>query len=74
MLLKLIDQHGASIWPQYQAWWHGKSVAVVISRETFDRLSQTQDSLVDFMRRSPLYGADDLVFERDPSPIREIAF
>ncbi len=53
---------------------HGKSVAVVISRETFDRLSQTQDSLVDFMRRSPLYGADDLVFERDPSPIREIAF
>jgi len=38
---------------------HGKSVAVVISRETSERLSQTQDSLVDFMRRSPLYGADD---------------
>lgn len=31
----------------------GKSVAVVMSREAFDRLSQTQDSLVDFMRRSP---------------------
>jgi prevent-host-death family protein len=53
---------------------HGKPVAVVISRETFDRLSQTQGSLVDFMRRSPLYGADDLVFDRDPSPIREIDF
>ena len=53
---------------------HGKPVAVVISRETFDRLSQTQGSLVDFMRRSPLYGADDLVFDRDPSPIREIEF
>lgn len=53
---------------------HGKSVAVVISRETFDRLSQTQDSLVDFMRRSPLYGADDIVFERNWSLTREEAF
>jgi len=53
---------------------HGKSVAVVISRETFDRLSQAQDSLVGFMRRSPLYGADDIVFERDPSLTREVAF
>jgi prevent-host-death family protein len=53
---------------------HGKSVAVVISRETFDRLSQNQDSLVDFMRRSPLYGSDDIVFERDKSLTREAAF
>lgn len=53
---------------------HGKSVAVVISRETFDRLSQSQDSLVDFMRRSPLYGEDDITFERDQSLTREVAF
>ncbi|MDP1606535.1 MAG: type II toxin-antitoxin system Phd/YefM family antitoxin [Rhodocyclaceae bacterium] len=53
---------------------HGKSVAVVISRETFDRLSQTQGSLVDFMRRSPLCGADDIVFERDQSLTREVSF
>ena len=53
---------------------HGKSVAVVISRETFDRLSQSQDSLVDFMRRSPLYVADDITFERDQSLTREVAF
>jgi prevent-host-death family protein len=53
---------------------HGKSVAVVVSREAFDRLSQTQDSLVDFMRRSPLYGVDDLEFERDPSLPREALF
>ena len=53
---------------------HGKSVAVVISRETFDRLSQAQDSLVDFMCRSPLYGTDDIVFERDQSLTREVAF
>lgn len=53
---------------------HGKSVAVVISRETFDRLSQAQDSLVDFMRRSPLYDAEDIAFERDRSAVREVAF
>lgn len=52
---------------------HGKSVAVVISRETFDRLSQTQDSLVAFMRRAPLFGADDIAFERDHSLTREIS-
>lgn len=53
---------------------HGKSVAVVISRETFDRLSQAQGSLVDFMRRSPFYDADDIVFERDQSLTREVIF
>lgn len=53
---------------------HGKSVAVVVSRETFDRLSQTQVSLVDFMRRSPLYDADDVLFERNNSPTREVSF
>lgn len=53
---------------------HGKSVAVVVSREAFDRLSQSQDSLVDFMRRSPLYGADDIILERDQSLTREVSF
>ncbi len=52
---------------------HGKSVAVVISRETFDRLSQAQDSLVYFMQRSPLYGADDIAFDRNQSLTREVA-
>lgn len=53
---------------------HGKSVAVVVSREAFDRLSLAQGSLVDFMRRSPLYDADDIEFERDTSPTREVEF
>jgi prevent-host-death family protein len=52
---------------------HGKSVAVVVSREVFDRLSRNQESLVDFMRRSPLHGADDIEFERDRSETREVA-
>lgn len=51
---------------------HGKSVAVVISRQTFDRLSQAQGSLVDFMRRSPLHGEDEIVLERDQSLTREV--
>lgn len=53
---------------------HGKSVAVVISRETFDRLAQTQVSLVDFMRRSPLAGEDGIDFDRDQSLTRELTF
>ena len=52
---------------------HGKSVAVVLSRESFDRLSQTQQSLVDFMRSSPLYGDEDLYFAREQSLNRDIA-
>ena len=51
---------------------HGKSVAVVISRELFDRLSGNTQSLLQFMQSSPLHGLDDLVFERDQSTTREV--
>ncbi|MBS1190938.1 MAG: hypothetical protein H6R10_2730 [Rhodocyclaceae bacterium] len=53
---------------------HGRPVAVVISRETYDRLSGAGDSLVEFMRRSPLHGQDDIEFERDRSDTREVEF
>ena len=53
---------------------HGKSVAVVLSRESFDRLSKAQGSLVDFMRESPLYGTEDITLERDSSLTREVEF
>lgn len=52
---------------------HGRSVAVVLSREAFDRLAGASGSLVDFMRKSPLYGMDEIVFERETSPTREIS-
>lgn len=52
---------------------HGRSVAVVLSREAFDRLAGSGGSLVEFMRRSPLYGLDEIEFERDRSPTREVA-
>ncbi|HOM14252.1 MAG TPA: type II toxin-antitoxin system Phd/YefM family antitoxin [Rubrivivax sp.] len=51
---------------------HGRSVAVVVSKELFDRLSGNEASLVDFMRRSPLYGSEDISFERDRSLAREL--
>lgn len=51
---------------------HGRPVAVVLSREMFDRLSGGNLSLVDFMQRSPLYGMEDIQFERDRSPGRDI--
>lgn len=52
--------------------FHGKSVAVVLSRAEYDRLARTNESLVDFMRKSPLYGDDTLILDREQSPSREI--
>lgn len=52
---------------------HGRPVAVVVSREAFDRLAGANQSLVDFMRRSPLYDLDDLALDRDGSLTRECA-
>jgi prevent-host-death family protein len=50
---------------------HGKSVAVVLSRDEFNRLSQAGESLVAFMQRSPLHDLDEIQFERDTSVTRD---
>ena len=52
---------------------HGQSVAIVISRDLYDRLSGTGQSLVEFMRSSPLYENDDVTLIRDKSTTREIS-
>lgn len=52
---------------------HGQSVAVLVSRSMFDRLTGNDLSLVEFMRRSPLYGAEDVNLERDPGVTREVS-
>ena len=51
---------------------HGKSVAVVLSRVAYDRLARTGETLVEFMRRSPLYGEEDIVFDREQTANREV--
>ncbi len=51
---------------------HGKPVAVVLSREQYERLAGTGESLAVFMRRSPLYGIEELELERDRSKTREL--
>ena len=52
---------------------HGRPVAVVLSHEAFERLSEGgAPSLAEFMRRSPLHRLDELVLERDHSPTREV--
>ena len=53
---------------------HGQSVAVVVSRAMFERLSGNEHSLVEFMRRSPLYGSEDIILERNASVTREVPF
>ena len=50
---------------------HGKPVAVVLSKETFDQLTDNHVSLVDFIRNSPLYGVEEVKFERKDSLTRE---
>ena len=68
-----VVKHAADNGPQ-EITVHGRPVAVIISPEMFDRLSGNQNSLVDFMRQSPLYGRDDITFERDRSLPREVDF
>lgn len=54
----------------------GKDVAVLISAAEYDRLSKPRESLVEFFRNSPLAEAmaeDELDFERDRSPIRDLS-
>lgn len=50
----------------------GEPTVVVMSREDYDRLTQPRETLVEFMRRSPLFGAEDVEFPRDQSLNREV--
>lgn len=53
--------------------WHGRQVAVVLSKAEYERLTGAGQSLVEFMRRSPLFGADDIDLSRDTSLTRDVA-
>jgi prevent-host-death family protein len=68
-LVKLTESEG----PQ-EITLHGHSVAVVLSRKAFDRLTGNGQSLVEFMRNSPLSGLDEFNFERDKSTNTELEF
>jgi len=52
---------------------HARCVAVVLSREAFDRLTGCAGSFAEFMRRSPLYGLDELEFEHDRDCTRDVS-
>lgn len=51
---------------------HGREVAVVLSKAEYERLTGAGQSLAKFIRRSPLFGADDLDFSRDTSVTRDV--
>ncbi len=48
----------------------GEPTAVVISRDEYERLKRPKGSFVEFMRKSPLYGAD-LDLERKQTSTRK---
>jgi prevent-host-death family protein len=50
---------------------HGKEVAVLVSKDEFDRLQKSRSGLVAFFRDSPLVGVD-LDLSRDQSRPREL--
>ncbi len=52
---------------------HGQPVAVVLSAEAYQRQQHTGESLLEFLQRSPLAAADDLVLERNRSSPRDVA-
>lgn len=66
-LVKNVEQEG----PQ-EITVHGRSVAVVLSKGDYERLSGASESLPAFMRKSPLYGSDDPEFPRDRSLSRKL--
>ena len=51
---------------------HKGPTVVVLAREDYERLTAPRESFVEFMRRSPLFGADDIDLPRDASPTREV--
>ena len=57
--------------PQYIT-HHGQPVAVVVSQAMYSRLTCNERGLEDLMRFSPLFGSEDLHFERDPSLTRDV--
>lgn len=53
---------------------HGRSVAVVVSRAAFERLSGQKASLLEFMQASPFAKLpDNFEFVRDSSLTRDVA-
>lgn len=49
---------------------HGREAVVVVAANEYRKMTQPAGSLVEFMRRSPLYGAAVIEFKRDKSPTR----
>ena len=52
---------------------HGRPVAVLLSRSEFEKLAGRGQSFLEFMQNSPLYGLDELEFEREQTPTRDIS-
>ncbi len=52
---------------------HGRSVAVVLSRDAFERLAGGGQTLLEFMQASPLHACEDIDLVRDSSLVREVS-
>jgi antitoxin Phd len=50
----------------------GAPTVVVLARADYDSLTKPRESLLEYMQRSPLYGADDVDFPHDRSLTRGV--
>jgi len=51
---------------------HGQSVAVVISQSMYQRLTNNQLTLTEFLKNSPFFGMEEITLEREQSLTRVI--
>jgi len=71
--LSEVVKRAESIGPQ-NITLHGRSVAAVVSRAAFERLSGQQASLLEFMQASPMAQLpDNFEFVRDRSLTRDVS-
>jgi prevent-host-death family protein len=51
---------------------HGRETVVVVAAAEYKKMTRPAESLVEFMQRSPLYGAVDIEFERSRDTGRKV--
>ena len=52
---------------------HGRPVAVLLSRSEFEKLSRRGQSFLELMQGSPLFGLDEIEFEREQTVTKDIS-
>ena len=76
--LKSLPERGSSFGIRYHSGAltssDGQPVAILITRDMYDRIVGSGQSWIEFMRSSLLYDQDDVTLVRDQSNTRDVSF